>query len=456
MPMPRLFLKLFGTFWLTTVLILSISIFASFRLADEGDALALIDPREADALLRDVLAGGGVAGLRDWLADSRNFPPGQTIYVVDEGGNELLYRRIPPPLERRLDRIWAAVDRHAGRHDDIEPTRRRHRFMPVLEAPDGTRLLAVPGPALLPRFGALSGGGRGWIILSVAAVTSLLSFWLLSRSLSRPARRISDAVTRFASGDFSARVGREAYSRDEVGEIARQFDRMAAELEAQSRSRQELFRNVSHELRAPLARLSIAVELLERKPGDAPGRLARIREEIDVLDRLTGQVLSLTRATQGGGGDDLVPLARVLERVVDNARLEADARGVELDCEMPGASVRLRADETLLASAIENVLRNAVQSAPDGGRVAVTTAASAGRVRIAVSDSGSGVPEAELERIFEPFYRLDTNRPGSGIGLAITARVVEQLGGRVRAANRPAGGLEVTLELPLAATRPAG
>jgi len=447
--MPRLFLKLFGTFWLTTVLILSISIFASFRLADEGDALQLIDSREADALLRDVLAADGVPGLRDWLADSGNFPPAQTVYVVDEGGNELLDRRIPPALERRLERIWAAVARQERRQDDGQSTRRRHRFTPVLEAPDGTRLLAVPGPAPLPRFGALSGGGRGWIILSVAAVTSLASFWLLSRSLSRPARRISEAVTRFASGDLSARVGREAYSRDEVGEIARQFDRMAAALEAQSRSRQELFRNISHELRAPLARLSIAVELLERNPGEAPGRLARIREEIDVLDRLTGQVLSLTRATQGGAGDDLVPLARALERVADNAKLEAGARGIELECELPDGPVSLRADETLLASAIENVLRNAVQATPDGGRVGLATEVAAGRARIVVSDSGPGVPEAELERIFEPFYRLDTNRPGSGIGLAITARVVEQLGGSVRAANRGEGGLQVTVELPI-------
>ncbi len=455
--MPRLFLKLFGTFWLTTVAILAISIFASFRLADDPGFLQFIDPREADAVLREVLDEGGVEGLREFLADSDNFPPGQTVYAVDETGSDLLGRPVPEALARRLGRMWRMVARDERLSPQRAGPRRPFRgFAPVLQAADGTRLLAIPGPAPPPRFGVFSRGGLRWLLLALAAITSLLSFWLLSRSLSRPAERISAAVDRFAAGDLSARAGPAGYSNDEIGEIARQFDRMAAALQAQAESRRELFRNVSHELRAPLARLQIATELLERKPEQLAAQLDRIRHEIDVLDALTGQVLSLARASQPGDAGEMVALVSVIERVAGDAELEAGDKGVELLWSAPPADLRIRAGEALLCSALENVVRNAVQATPTGGRVSMEIERRNGVCAVVVSDGGAGVPAGELDRIFEPFYRLDTNRPGSGIGLAITARVMERIGGTVSAKNGPGGGLVVTLEMPLAPRPGAG
>lgn len=446
--MPRLFLKLFGTFWLTTVLILSISIFASFRLADDRLSRQLIDPREMDALLGDVLDVSGLDGLRSFVADTRNFPPGQTVYVVNVEGRELLGRDVPIFLSGRLDRIWRMLERHERRQADGRPSRRGRSHVPVLTAADGSRWLAIPGPAPPPRFGILS--GAGWLVFGLATMTSLATFWLLSRSLVGPARRIAAAVDRFATGDMSARVGREAYRKDEIGELARQFDRMAEALEAQAESRRELFRNVSHELRAPLARLQIAADLLDRNPRQAREQLARIRSEIHTLDELTGQVLALAQAAQVSAEPRAVLLADVLRRVRDSARDEARERDVALDWQEPAEPLTVQADENLLASAIENVVRNALQASAAGSRVAVSVTAAGAECVVEVVDQGPGVPDAELERIFEPFFRLDTNRPGSGIGLAITERVVARAGGRVSAVNAPGGGLRVSLVLPLA------
>ena len=452
--MPRLFLKLFGTFWLTTVLILTVSIFASFRLADDAASRQAVDPREADELLREVLEDRGIEGLRAWIANSANFAPGQTIYVVDEQGHEILERAVPDYLQRRLSRMWEFAERHRG---DEPGDRRRGRggdFSAILVAADGTRWVSIPGPAPFPRFGILSYGGMRWILLLLAAVTSLISFWLLSRSLSRPARHISHAVDRFAQGDLSARVGEAGYSNDETGQIGRQFDRMASELEAQAHSRRELFRNISHEMRAPLARLQIAAELLERQPDKVAVQLERIRSEVAVLDNLTAQVLSLARATQAEPAGGRADIATVIARVAANAEVEASEKNIALQCSAPAIDACAQVDELLLVSAIENVVRNALQATPTGGRVTIDTILADSTCTITVTDSGAGVPEGELEKIFAPFYRLDTNRAGAGIGLAITARVLSQIGGAVQARNAAGGGLVVTLTIPVSALPP--
>lgn len=466
-----MFWKLFGAFWLTAVLIIAASVFASFRITDVSRYELMVDAREADVILREVFEESGIQGLRQWIQDSGNFLPGQTIYVVDHVGHEILGRDVPSWLQRRFDRMWSLAE---GRDSDGGWLRPERRSAPeadrddagdrrsdsdrrpyraaaaVFTAADGTRWLSMPGPAPAPLFGVLNRGELQWLVLVVAGIISLASFWLLSRSLSGPAQEISDAVGRFAAGDLSARVRNVKAGGDEIGEIALQFNRMAGALETQAKSRQELFRNVSHELRAPLTRLQIAAELIERKPDTSATQLERIRGEIEVLENLTAQVLSLARATRSESGDEFTLLADLLSRVASNATVEAEEKGVELDCTVPADDVRIRGDEMLVVSAVENVVRNAVQATPKGGVVSIRTAVSDRVCTITVADGGDGVPDEELQRIFEPFYRLDTNRPGSGIGLAITTRVLAQIGGAVRAENAREGGLRVTMEIPRA------
>ena len=449
--MSRLFWKLFGAFWLTTIVILTITIFVSFRIAHEQSEENFVDPREVDARLQAILQATGVEGLRRYVRDAENFSPGQTVYLIDRNGKELLDRPLPERVRSRARRIWSVIDER-GRDRRERDRRPRHLRQSLLETADGRLLLAMPGPAPPPRFGFFSSGSGRWTVLILAAAISLLIFWLLSRSLTRPVAKISETASRLAAGDMAARVGGGAYSGDEIGRLAVQFDRMAEDLDAQSRMRREMFRNIAHELRAPLTRLQIATELLTRKPERAPENVERIRYEIERIETLASQVLSLSHAEQVLDPNEVTSLTATAEQIAKDAEFEAASRQVELRYEAPAEELGVRGSPGAIASAIENVVRNAIQHTPPGGEV--TLAVQAGSpCTVAVTDTGPGVPDRALERIFEPFYRMDTNLPGAGIGLAITQRVLHQVGGEVRATNRPGGGLQVIMRFPRATNR---
>lgn len=436
--MRTLFWKLFGAFWLTTVVILAIAIFVSFRLADSSDEQS--EPLDI-ASLQDILQTSGVDGLRKFVTNPANFPPGRTVYVIDRNGNDIAGRAIPRQLQRRVRRTWAGS---AVRPGDRPRGRPRLR-MQILETGQGQTLLAAPGPAQPPIFGVLSLASVRWMVLALAGAISLLVFWWLSRSLAKPVTRISATARRLAQGDMSARVGLSG--NDEIGQLAAQFDNMAAELESQSKNRRELFRNIAHELRAPLTRMQIATDLLERKPETSGEQVERVRYEIGRIENLTRQVLSLARAEQLKNSGDVTDLSLLVDQIVRDARFEAEAKKVAVIYEAPEGDLPVRGGAEAVASAIENVVRNAVQMTPAGSKVSVSVTNDNPRV-VTVADSGPGVEPQMLERIFEPFYRVDTNRPGAGIGLAIAQRVLRLAGGSISASNRPEGGLVVTMRFP--------
>jgi len=445
--MPSLFWKLFGAFWLTTFVILAVSIFVSFRIADEQSPYSFADPREIDEQLQAILQLEGIDGLQEHIADSDNFPPGQTVYLIDSNGRDLLDRALPERVHNRARRIWSSIsERRRDRRDSDRPPRRLRQSL--LVAADGRMLLAMPGPAPRERFGFLLAGSGRWAVLGLAAAISFLSFWLLSRSLARPVGRISETAAQLAAGDMTSRVGASAYTRDEIGQLAAQFDRMAEELDQQSRTRLEMFRNIAHELRAPLTRLQIATELLERKPDSSPQQLERVRYEIERVEELASQVLALARAEQLPDSDESTSLTEVVKQVVTDAGFEAGARSVRVECPDPGTNIVVKGNADVVSSAIENVVRNAIQHTPSGGEVVVTTNDGAPGT-VTVTDGGPGILAKDLDKIFEPFFRIDTNRPGAGIGLAITNRVLQQLGGTLTAVNTPKGGLKITMRFPL-------
>ncbi|NNM19706.1 MAG: HAMP domain-containing histidine kinase [Gammaproteobacteria bacterium] len=440
--MPRLFWKLFAAFWLTTLAILTVSIFASFQLADRATA-DWIDPREADAMVRQIAESQNRQQVMRWLGDPATFPTGQTIYLIDADIEDISGRDLPVFVQARARHQWA-ITQQDGRNS----RRPRRPFRPVIHTIGDTSYIAIPGPAALPRFGVLSSSALRWTVLALAAVISLLAFGWLSRSLTRPIERIAAATRRLQSGDMSARVGSDAWGQDEIGQLSRQFDRMAGEIEAQAQRREELFRNISHELRAPLARLQIAADLITRKPDAAQVQVDRIVRDIATMDQLTGQVLKLARAQQGSPQREAVVVNELLDELLDQGSVEAGARGVEVSLAPVDPQLVVHADRQQLASALDNVIRNAISVAPPGSTVDVIVNESDGGCQVIVEDRGPGVPDADLERLFEPFYRVDQNRPGSGIGLAITARVVTDLGGSIVASNRDGGGLRMTIFLP--------
>ncbi|MCC7499076.1 MAG: HAMP domain-containing protein [Bryobacterales bacterium] len=301
---------------------------------------------------------------------------------------------------------------------------------------------------LLPRrrwFGWIFHVENLWILLPVT-----LLCYLLARHLTAPVRQLQNAVQRFGQGDFSARAGSDR--KDELGQLARTFDQMAERIQTLMAAERRLLLDISHELRSPLTRLSLAVELA-RSNEDQETALNRVQKEADRLNSMLGELLQVTRAE--GDASTIrrgpVRLDLLLEDLAEDGVIEAEARGASLELK-PVPAVTLEADSELLRRAVENVMRNAIRHAPPGSQIQMQAQASESTVTISVRDFGPGVPEEALGRIFDPFFRVDTDRNrasgGAGLGLAIARRAVDLHRGTLKARNAHPG-LLVEIELPL-------
>jgi signal transduction histidine kinase len=286
--------------------------------------------------------------------------------------------------------------------------------------------------------------------LFVMGVAILLCYWLAFH-LTRPVRALQRAVERFGRGDLTARVG--STRLDELGQLARTFDRMAERIETLLSAERRLLLDISHELRSPLARLGVAVELARSGDGDRlEPALNRIQKESDRLNSLVGQLLQVTRAE--GDPTSLrhnpVRLDELVEQLVEDSNIEAAARGCRLEYGHR-EPVTVQGDPELLRRAVENVLRNAIRYSPNDSSIEVATAHTNGRALVDVRDHGPGVPDAALPRLFDPFYRVETDRNrasgGIGLGLSIARRAIELHKGTIRARNAEPG-LAVEMELP--------
>ncbi|HEX4952053.1 MAG TPA: ATP-binding protein [Thermoanaerobaculia bacterium] len=316
-----------------------------------------------------------------------------------------------------------------------------------------------PSPELLHRH-RRRGPPSPWWPLSLAFGASLASSALLAWYLSKPIRSLSWAFDSVARGRLDTRVApRMGRRRDEIADLGLGFDRMTGQLEVLIDGQRRLLHDVSHELRSPLARLQAAIGLARqspthRDPAKLETSLDRIEREAVRLDELVGELLTLSHleAATGGGPRQALDLIELVASIADDARFEAEAAGREVRFSGTGEVVA-EVEAEPLHRAFENVLRNAVKFTAPGTVVEVEAAVSAegDRFVVRVADRGPGVPEADLERIFEPFYRGDNGAgaSGTGLGLAIARRAVELHGGTIRAANREGGGLVMELRLPL-------
>ena len=283
--------------------------------------------------------------------------------------------------------------------------------------------------------------------LFFGAAAILLCYWL-ALYLTSPVRSLQQAVERFGRGDLKSRAA--SNRRDELGQLARAFNRMASRIETLLAAERRLLLDISHELRSPLARLGVAVELA-RTGENLDSALNRIQKESDRLNSLVGQLLQVTRAE--GDPSSLraepIQLDELLQQLVDDAHIEAAARDCRI--EYTGQPVAVEGDPELLRRSIENVLRNAIRYAPPGSPIQVSLGRRNGQAVLRVRDFGPGVPEESLGRLFDAFYRVESDRDrssgGIGLGLSIARRAIELHKGRISARNG-GPGLEVTLELP--------
>ena len=283
------------------------------------------------------------------------------------------------------------------------------------------------------------------VVLALACVMC----WLLARHITRPVAELAAAAESLGAGG-AARIP-SAKRRDELGELARAFEGMGVRIRSLLDGQRRLLVDISHEIRSPLARLTIAADLLRNDPRDAQS-LDQIEREAERINVLVGQILSTARLEAGAPprSPEPVELGRLLDDVAQTVRLEAEAQSCSIDA--TAETVVLPGNEEDLRRAIENVLRNAVRHSPPQTRISAELRRDGSAALLTVRDQGSGVEADALKRLFDPFYRSDDARSrsagGFGLGLTIARQSVEAHGGTIEARNLQPG-LEVTMRLPI-------
>ena len=453
--MRSLFLKIFLSFWLALALSVVLAILVTLAMRPQRDS-ATWEALRAKALTEAVQAyeQGGEPVVREYLEDLEQSHHVRA-FLFDEQGNELSQRPAPPWAERiargramrRPPGFWAKwMPERFMRQSTTGASGRP--FTLVIELPPGPRLFF--GPHGVPGLGLL-----------IAIVSSGVVSYFLARYLTAPVVRLRTATQQLAAGDLTARAeAPPKRRRDEIAELVRDFNGMAARLEDLVNAQNRLLNDVSHELRSPLARLNVALGLARQRTGpEAQGALERIEREAERLNELIGRLLAIARLESGEEAmqRSAVNLGGMLHEICKDADFEAQSRNCRVKCVIADACV-VMGHAGLLHSAMENVVRNATRYTREGTKVEIRLEkaqdAKGPEAVVRVADSGPGVPEEALHKLFRPFYRLDDARNrqtgGVGLGLAITERTVRLHGGRVKAANRPEGGLIVEIRLPLA------
>ena len=426
-------------------------------------SLALIASRQLENYLlaregslgRDaaqVLSSGGRDALREWMADPRTIPDGVVLYILDAEGRDLGGKELPASYRRFVERfVLAAVREEQSNFSPI-------RLAPLLVAEDGTRYAFL----LLPERIAPWGNAATLIaLLAAALIVIAVVAALIARALGKPIRELQLTVRTLAKGDVAARAPTAVTGRgDELGALARDVDAMAERLERLLASRQQLMRDMSHELRSPLARLQAALALAERKQPLPEIEHARIATELGRMNQAIGDVLRFTRLeAEPIRAKHLLRIDELLQTLVEDERDEAGHRDVRLVL-TAAADLTVVGDPALLRSGFENVLRNAIRHAPPGSPVELIAAPRQSSedpatdvVEVRIEDRGPGVPSEMLERIFEPYTRLapaGDDSTGTGLGLAIARRVFAAHGGHILAEPATPCGLQVRITLPRA------
>jgi|SRR5579872_155774 len=452
--MRSLFVRIFLSYWVAQALffVLAILVASAMRPSREIANLQAQQSKFLAEALQASQTGGDNATWRylRGIHDTQHI----RLYIFDEQGKDILSRKPPEWIIRAEGGSMHPADTFWGRFRQFQFLRNNltgpdgHRYVLITELPPEEH--ALMGPHGFPGLGLLIG------IVSSGLVCYILALYLTS-----PVQRLREAAQKLASGDLTARAG-SAQSRrhDEMAELVRDFDRMAERLQGLVDGQKRLLTDISHELRSPLARLTVALELARQRSGsDATSALDRIDRESTRLNEMIQKLLTIVRleSAEESIRKVQVHLEQIINEVARDASFEAQNRHCDVDVAIVDDCI-VSGDPGLLHSAIENVVRNAIRYTQEGTSVQVRLEQGQGRrgeeAVVRVTDSGPGVPEDSIDKLFEPFYRIDDARGrqtgGVGLGLAITQRAVSLHSGTIRAANRPQGGLMVEIRLPLA------
>ena len=381
--------------------------------------------------------GGGARLAREKLASS---VPGKTVEHVEE-----VQRRFDFPVKLiSIDEIPSYARARFAAGDDVVFMGREGGGFLFTPPENGQGALQF-GP--LPTFEGPS--QTAWMTgLGVVMVVAAGAIALLLRPIAGQLQLVERTATAIAGGDFSARVDeRKAGS---ASTMAKAFNNMAGRTETMLRTQRELLQAVSHELRTPLSRIHFAIDLIrhakdeqEREP-----RLKSLDQAAEELDQLVGELLGYVRmeAAEPQLDFETVPLRELVEELIEKQSVLQPATRFEIGEQLGRGAFAVRADRVSLRRALRNLMANAGRFA--AGRVVIDAHEVADEVVISLDDDGPGIPEADRQRVFDPFVRLDDGSRGAGLGLALVRRIVANHGGSVRAAESPLGGCRIQMIWP--------
>lgn len=437
--MRSLFWRIFASFWLAITLVAGLSMLIGRMLNQDAWLLSQHPALQdfAETWVQRYETQGPHAAQR--LLEQRKREFRIDVQVLDDSGQPLVKGTFPPRAaafearqrnERRLP--WRRLSA------DYTSAQSGETYLFIYRIPNPEVAAWQRDSRLLP-VGAL---------LVAVLVLTLFSLWL-TLSITRPLNRLRGAVHDLGQTAYQQNsLAKLATRRDELGVLAADFNRMGERVQGLISSQRQLLRDVSHELRSPLARLRIALALTER--ADAAERekyWPRLSQECDRLEALISEILALARLDADPGAAQPIDLSALLSKLQEDARLDAPAQ--EISIQVP-AGVQFNGWPDMLQRALDNLLRNALRFNPAGQTIEITVRQEAGQLAVSVRDHGPGVPPEQLARLGEPFYRAPgQTSSGHGLGLAIARRAAERHGGQLELSNAAQGGFIATLRVPL-------
>lgn len=456
--MRSLYWKIFLSFWLATILIIITTAWVTSEISRKSSIPAherVFMDSYANAAVA-TFESGQHAALKKWL-NQIGMSRKMTLYLLSSTG-EIIGNQAPPVVVKQISAHLVDEELDDGvikfgdivvSHEILSTSGHAYRLVAVSEKPLA-HFVEIPWAGLTIR-------------LVIAIIISGLICYLLSIYLTQPLRSLRMAAKSIARGQLNTRVGRfKGHHRDEIAELSGEFDRMAEQLEELMNSKERLLQDISHELRSPLARLQIAIELGRKKAGDlAETQFSRMEVECLRLNTLIGEILEFARLDKSITQlhRTVVNLPEMLAQIIDDANFE-------LRDTQPGVflhekqNCQLYLDDRLIHRAIENIIRNALRYSAPNPKIDVSISYNNdhSQIWIDIADNGPGVPEEQLEKIFNPFYRVDTSREkktgGYGLGLSIAQQAIKLHNGNISAINRKEGGLLVRISLPVLLNKP--
>jgi two-component system sensor histidine kinase CpxA len=457
-PLRSLFGRIFLWFWLATIVMIVALSFLNRQLSDNFE-ISAASPEQQQIIAKITKrifrsASSSYSPDRESLSRMIRNPRltrDKLIILVRPKSHRLISSKPLPPFMRGTDLLPLALAEQSSQMQT--PT---HTFFgrATITLNDKTFLLIVgePKPFKTPmeRFQSQDPSIR----IAIAALISGLFCFMLAWSLIKPIRQLRAASQRLAEGDTKAHVEGADKRSDELGQLSRDFNQMAERIDQLLGAEKRLLGDISHELRTPLTRLQLAVGLArESAAQDTPKHLQRIETEAERIDDMIAQVLQLSRLESQPEriNKELVNINSLLDALVLDAKFEAQTLNKSLNYRSDDCG-ELNLDPQLIASAVENIVRNAIKYTAEKSSVDVELISTSEFVQIVVNDNGEGVPEDELVNLFRPFYRVSKSRQrqsgGTGLGLAIAERAIKAHQGEIFAENRAEGGLSVTIKIP--------